>query len=53
MVKTANGWSVGFDKRAELSENLEKKYNKRIWGVSEQDKIIVNQIISNFIKSKL
>ena len=53
MVKTTNGWSVGFDKRAELSENLEKKYNKRIWGVSEQDRIIVNQIISNFIKRKL
>jgi hypothetical protein len=53
MVKTNNGWSIGFDKKAEIANGLEKHFNKIIWGVSEQDRVSINQIISNFIKRKL
>lgn len=53
MVKTTNGWNIGFNKKSDISESLEEHFKKEIWGVSEQDRIAINEIISNFIRRKL
>lgn len=51
--KLTSGYAIGFwsNKYADRAEGLEKHFgNKEIWGVTTQDKKVVDEIINNFIK---
>ncbi len=54
MVKVPNGYSIGFlsYRMGQRSEGLEKHFNCNIWGVSNNDRTVINQIVKNWIHRK-
>lgn len=53
ILKSSNGYTIGFSKKAEIAEGLEKHFKSQIWGLSQTDKDIVNEIVNNFIKKNI
>lgn len=52
-VKTANGYAIGFlsKKKGDIAEGLEEHFDKgRIFGVTNDDRKVINEIVKNWIK---
>jgi hypothetical protein len=50
--KSNNGYSIGFSKKAKIADGLESHFNTTIWGLSNRDKRIANEIVSNFVNKR-
>jgi hypothetical protein len=52
-VKTANGYTIGFlsKKKGDIAEHLEEHFDKgRIFGITQDDRKVINEIVKNWIK---
>lgn len=54
MVKTPSGYSIGFisAKKALIAEGMEDHFNCKIWGVTNNDRTIINEIVKNWAHRK-
>jgi hypothetical protein len=51
----SNSIDIGYTTKyaKDIAKGQEKRFNKKIWGVSREDKKVVNQIVNRFVKNRL